>query len=403
MKSAAGVFLLLTLPVQAPPLTLGPYRGHVDSTSMHVFARAGAAGDYVLHLAAVVDGSEGKATASAVEAHDLTLHFVVEGLEPGAAYVPWITCGEHTVLPRGGIVWATAAGDDAARATIAFGSCSNDLTFKEQPIWGQLLARAPEALVLLGDTPYIDDGSTDGRRRRYRQFLGFPPVQAALMVLPTWTTWDDHDYASNDAFGAAKGSETARAVFVDYHAHAGFGDGERGIYTRFRRGPVEVFLLDTRSFADGGPSPLATGERTLLGEGQLAWLQAGLRASTAPCKVLAGGMVWNQGVRPNKADCWGNWLPERDALLRWLGSAGIEGVVLLSGDVHRSRVILHPTRELAGYDVPEFVTSPLAQNVLESNAVPVPGLVFDAGEAHSALLLTVDVAPAPPAAAHAGG
>lgn len=124
-----------------------------------------------------------------------------------------------------------------------------------------------------------------------------------------------------------QGQRVARAVFVDYHAHAGFGDGERGMHTRFRRGPVEL-LLDTRSFADGGPSPLATGERTLLGEGQLAWLQAGLRASTAPCKVLAGGVVWNQGVRPNKADCWGNWLPERDALLRWLGSAGIEGVVL---------------------------------------------------------------------------
>lgn len=382
------LWLVLPLTAQSPALTHGPLLGHVDGQSMHVFARASEPGEFTLHLRAVVDGAEVASRAIAAEEHDLTLHFVTSGLDAGAAYEPRITHGGDTVFPRGRVVWSTALPDDASASTVAFGSCANERLFREQPIWGHIIARTPQALLLLGDTPYIDDGTTDGRRRRYREFLAFAPVRAALATIPTWTTWDDHDYATNDTFGAVEGSETARPVFVDYHAHASYGDGERGIYTRFRRGPIEVFVLDTRSFADTEESPLASGSRTLLGARQIGWLQRELRASTATFKVLACGMVWNAGVRPNKPDCWGRWLPERDGLFRWLGSEHLAGVVLVSGDVHRSRVILHPTANIVGYDLPEFVTSPLAQYVIAANAVAVPGLVFDAGESHSCLFLT---------------
>lgn len=377
------------LAAQAPVLTHGPFRGHVDTTSMHVWARASEAGEYSLQLTNVVDATTATATAAAAPEHDHVLHFVVNGLTAATAFTVRINQGEHVLFTGG--PWTTAIPDDANTATIAFGSCANDKLFPEQPIWARILARSPQALVLLGDTPYIDLGTVAARRQRHREFFALPPIAAALRTIPTWTTWDDHDYAANDEFGAVKGSETARPVFVDWHAHAGYGDGQRGIYTRFRQGPIEVFLLDTRSFADGEPSLLAPGQRTLLGKAQIEWLQRGLLASTAPFKVLACGMVWNAGVRPNKRDCWGNWQPERDALFRWLGAQGIDGVVLLSGDVHRSRVIVHPTRDLAGYDLPEFVTSPLAQNVIEANQVDVPGLVFDAGEPSSCLLLTATV------------
>jgi alkaline phosphatase D len=371
-----------------PTLSHGPLLGHVDAQSIHVWARAAAAGTYTLHLQDVGGDEATTCTAEASAAGDFTLHFRATGLAAGTAHDFWITRGERIVHPRGGAPLVTSMPDDASEATIAFGSCANDLLFREQPIWGRILARAPHALVLLGDTPYVDDGTVEGRRRRQRAFFAFPPVRAALAAIPTWTTWDDHDYATNDLFGAVTGSETARGVFVDYHAHAGYGDGERGIHTSFRRGPIEVFLLDARSFADTEPSVLAPGERSLLGRTQTEWLQRGLRASTATFRVLACGMVWNGAVRPDKKDCWGNWLPERDALLRWIGEQRIPGVVLVSGDVHRSRVILHPVLALAGYDVPEFVTSPLAQGVIETNAVPAPGLEFDAGEPHSCLFLT---------------
>ena len=392
LKLAALLATAAAAPTQtdstAPTLSHGPFRGHADTTSIHVFARASAAGAFDATLTAVVDGAIRRTAATATEAHDFTLHFVFDGLAAGQAYTLSITAGD-TVVHQGHAPWTTAMADDATAATVAFGSCANERGQPVQPIWGRVLARAPHALVLLGDTPYIDSTQTEVRRRRHREWFEFPPVAAMLATIPTWTTWDDHDYAANDQFGAVPGAASARAVFVDYHAHASHGDGTHGIWTRFRRGPIEVFLLDTRTAADQGESPLAPGERTLLGKAQLDWLQQGLRTSTAPCKVLACGMVWNEGVRPNKQDCWGHWLPERDGLFRWLGAQRIDGVVLVSGDVHRSRVIVHPTAAVVGYDVPEFVTSPLAQNVLESNAVPVPGLQFDAGEPQSCLFLEV--------------
>lgn len=377
---------------QEPALTHGPFRGHVDTTSMHVWARAAAPGEFELELVDVVGDAAKRAFATARPEHDNTLHFTVGGLRPATAFGLRIRRGDTVVFEAKPGTWATAIADDAPRALLAFGSCADERGHRDQPIWEQIVARSPDALVLLGDTPYVDDVTPAGRRRRHREFFAFEPIAGTLARVPTWTTWDDHDYATNDAFGAVKGGDTARPVFVDYHAHASYGDGDRGIWTSFRRGPIEVFLLDTRSFADTEKSALAPGERSLLGRVQVEWLQRSLRASTAPFKLLACGMVWNGAVRANKPDCWGNWLPERDALFRWIGDNDVRGVVLVSGDVHRSRVILHPVRALAGYDLLELVTSPLGQSVIESNKVDVPGLEFDAGEPDSALFV----------AAHAG-
>ncbi len=391
MKTTLLLALLApVLAAQAPVLTHGPFRGHVDATSLHVWARASEPGDYTLHLVALADGAPRTFTAAATAERDLVLHFAATGLPAGSAHTLRITRGD-VVVHAGEAAWTTAMPDGASAATFAFGSCANERTHPEQPIWGRILARAPHGLVLLGDTPYIDLGTTAARRARHRDFFAHPGVAAAQRAIPTWTTWDDHDYAANDEFGAVPGSETARGVFVEFHAHGSYGDGTRGIWTRCRQGPIEVFVLDTRSCADTEPSLLAPGARTLLGKAQTEWLQQGLRASTAAIKVLACGMVWNGAVRPGKKDCWGNWAAERDALFAWLGTQRIEGVVLVSGDVHRSRVLLHPTAAVVGYDLPEFVTSPLAQNVLESNAVAAPGLLFDAGEANACLFLSASV------------
>lgn len=385
--ATANAFVALAL-AQAPALSHGPLRGHADASSLHVWARADGPGEFELALLPIDagTGTPPPVRATAVAERDCVLHWAVPALPAATSYRLRIRCGD-VVVHEGTAPWSTGLPDDATTTTLAFGSCAHDKAFPEQPIWSRLLARGPQGLVLLGDTPYIDNASVSARRARHRDFFAFPPVRTMLQAVPTWTTWDDHDFATNDVFGDAPGSKHSRSVFVDYHAHASFGDGARGVWTSFRSGPVEVFLLDTRTCADEGPSPLAANERTLLGQAQLQWLQRALLQSTASWKVLACGMVWNEGVRSGKKDCWGNWRGERDALFRWLGAQRIGGVVLVGGDVHRSRVILHPTTAACGYELPELVTSPLAQNVIDGNAAPVPGLVFDAGEPQSALLL----------------
>ena len=61
--------------------------------------------------------------------------------------------------------------------------------------------------------------------------------------------------------------------------------------------------------------------------------------------------------------------------------------MLVSGDVHRSRVVVHPTKDVVGYDLVEFVTSPLHARVHNDAAVTGPEVVFDAGIPNAFLLL----------------
>ena len=138
------------------------------------------------------------------------------------------------------------------------------------------------------------------------------------------------------------------------------------------------------------PQPVDPERSTLLGKQQWRWLENGLRASTAAVKVLASGMIFNDAVRPNKPDYWGKYPHERRALFEMIGRNKIRGVVLVSGDIHRSRVVRHGCSEFAGYDITELITSPLHAGIIKSANAPHPGLIKDMGSPNTFLLLEVD-------------
>jgi alkaline phosphatase D len=379
-------------PQPAAGLAQGPFVGHCDPDTIHLWARARAPGRYTLHLRRTDRSELPGVEADASTGRDLVLHWRITGLRSVRGALGWRLVHANATIAEVGFPYLQPARtDDAPRATIAFGSCAEERKVADQPVWAAIQRAHPDALVLLGDTPYIDSTSLSVQRRRYAEFHAFAPVRQCLTVVSTYATWDDHDYAQNDWFGDVDGREHSRQAFVENHALGSYGEGAQGIYTKFRRGPVEVYVLDTRWFADTEPCPFDATRRSLLGRPQLGWLQRNLLESTAPFKVLACGMVWNGAVRPNKRDCWGNWLHERDGLLRWLGERGIAGIVLVSGDLHVTRLIRHPTRALCGYDVPECITSPLAQDVIPANAGRIDGVLFDAAIPATFLLLVAEV------------
>ena len=280
---------------------------------------------------------------------------------------------------------------EVGSARIAFGSCASHDRFEAQPIWTAMADTGPDALVLLGDTPYIDSTDLGRQRQRYREFWSIPELRPLAASVPVYATWDDHDFATNDTVGAQPGRERSRRAFVEYHPQPSFGDGTGGIYTSFRRGPVEVFLVDTRWFGDEEPfGDPALERRSLLGQVQRERLIASVIASDAEVKVLACGMVWNGAVRPGKRDCWWTWRHERDAILAALGAEGVKGLVLVGGDVHRPRVIRHgDAAQHLGYSPIEFVSSPLANHHIAAAAAPHPGLIWDAAADSVALVLEV--------------
>lgn len=315
------------------------------------------------------------------EESDLCVAVELRDLEPA-------TSTSYTVLVDGepqGTHVLRSGGGPSVRLVLA--SCVDERRFPDAPSWERVGALGVSALVLLGDTPYIDSTELAVQRERYRALYSEPGFARIARNVPLYATWDDHDFGRNDSDGDLEGKEQARQAFGEYHALGELGRDGQGIYSRHRLGPVELFLLDARWFAGTEPSPADEARTTLLGRAQWEWLRAALIESDAPFKLLCTGMVWNGAVRPGKRDHWATYAHERDALFAFLGEAGVEGVVLVGGDVHRSRALRHDTSALVGYELTEFISSPLANLVIPAANQPHPGLLFDDGTPFSFLEL----------------
>ena len=398
MKYALLVALVpLSLGQDTPPLlSHGPFLGHADVDRGTVWARASSPGEFVLSLS-LGDGSSSNHSATAEAERDLCLRWDVDSLEPGQAYTCTIGAapsGERACDP---FTLRTPIAHDIPRVTrIAFGSCAHEGRFPTQPVWSRIAQTGAEAVVVLGDTPYIDSTDLAVQRRRYREFYGaLPELQALVRATPLYATWDDHDFGRNDTTGVLPGKENSRRAFIEYHGNPEYGREEEGIFTRFRRGAIEVFLLDTRWFAGTEDSPHDEGGKGLLGALQWEWLERELRASTATFKVLASGMIWNGATRPGKRDHWMTYPGERQAIFDMIGKHSIPGVVLVGGDIHRTRALRYPTTKSAGYELFEFITSPLANTVIQTANAPSEHLLHDAGVQQTFLLLTADTTAKP--------
>ena len=374
-------------------LTHGPFLGHVSEHEAHVWARAVDPGPYRLTVSPT-DEDERHVDAVASREHDLCLKWRVTDLDADAGYRFTVTADGDPLAS--GTLWTAPPPERPAAISLAFASCVDERRFPDQPGWDVMAERGADAVVLLGDTPYIDSTELEVQRRRYREFYSIEPLARLLRGTSLYATWDDHDFGRNDTDGLLAGRERSRQAFVEYHAGPQFGDGEEGIYSSFRRGPVEVFLIDARWFANVETSPVDEDAPSLLGATQWRWLTTRIASSTATFKLLCTGMIWNDATRPLKTDHWGTYHVERDALFRFLGDEEISGVVLIAGDIHRSRVIEHATTESAGYRLTELITSPLANRVIELANAPHPGLRWDAGVPDTFLMIDADSTVGPP-------
>ncbi len=222
---------------------------------------------------------------------------------------------------------------------------------------------APELFFFGGDNHYADSDSIGAQRFHYRTMGRFAAREAVTSTTPTIAIWDDHDFVENNSNGRCVGGDRARSVFSEYTANPSYGESGRGIYFRHREGPVEFFALDCRTFrpevtgggADCRPQlanpPLADGP---LGAAQTAWLTSALRSSNAPFKMIACG---SQFIATGSSDSWASFPAARSALLAMLDRENIDGVVFMSGDIHRTTFVSNPRP--GNYTIPEITSSGL--------------------------------------------
>lgn len=371
----------------------GPLVGHTDDRSAIVWARIPVTGTYDLEVRQPGDGTLlRRVQANATESNDWCLHWTIPDLQPDSTYQYSIHRDAEVVREGDELVFRTAPDPDSpAKVTLAFGSCAD---FEASSIWTRMGEEEVDGVVILGDTPYIDTTELDAVRNAYRRFSSISTLAELLHSTPFWGTWDDHDFGRNDSDGTLPGKENSRRGFVEYRPNPTSGHADQGIYTQFRYGPVEVFLLDTRWFARTEDSWADPTKPTLLGQRQWQWLQEGLLASDARFKILACGMIWDDKEN-SESDDWGTYHYEREALQTWLGDQRIEGVVLMGGDIHVSRLLKYNTARQVGYPLYQFITSPLHGRVIPSLNVPHPALVWSAAEPFVFLKLTADTTVTP--------
>ncbi len=373
--TAVAVALAATFTAPPPP-SPGPMVGDLTSSSVRILVHDpdGEATVTVQAADATVVSERAITTSPDTDACGTVL---ITGLLPGTRYTYAIDGASNPDQ------WFETRPRPDHACTLAFASCADEDEASGR-VWDRIGDDGADALVLLGDTPYIDSTDLATQRRRYREFASFAPFARLAAHTPIYSTWDDHDFGRNDVDGRLPGKAQSRRAFIEHRPNPSFGTGDEGIFTSLRMGPVEVFILDTRWFAR------TTGDAddpTLLGDAQWRWLEAGLASSTAPFRIITCGMIFNGATRPGKTDHWGMYPKEYDRLLGVLERTGPDGVLLVSGDIHWSRVIEHDTKARLGRNLTEIITSPVHHRLIKAADAWHPGTVFSAGIVNSFLLV----------------
>lgn len=366
---------------------VGPIVGHVSASTAKIWYRPTTAGSYELRLR---ESGLKRTISLKADSHpdnDLCIIWHASDLKTDTTYDYEILSDGKIIPSDGPQTLTTGPADDAkTKTSLAFGSCAESGPLE---LWSQMEEHNSDGLVLLGDTPYIDSTDLSFQREKHREFLSIPELSKFGRCHPVWGTWDDHDFGKNDCDGNLPGKENSRKAFTEYRALDSYGEADAGIYTKFRRGGVEVFLLDCRWFARTEPSPINPDKPSLLGKRQWEWLLDGLQKSTAPFKVLACGMIWDN-KRNTESDDWSTYWHEREALFDFIGEKGISGVVLIGGDIHCSRWLQYKTEEQVGYPIRQFIVSPIHARVIPTLNIPHPDLVKGAAIPNVWLRLDVD-------------
>lgn len=387
LRTSLGVLSLPALAKGLPadqkgvtvPEDVGPVLGHIDEGRICCFIRPKQAGKIGLILkdgsGRVVDRQQ----AEADPANDLCTHFTLGNLKPDTAYSAEFTGADGKPLFADSSFktrTAPAPGKDT-RVVLGLGSCVSSTRFDD--LWKQVEKQRIDGFCLLGDTPYIDSNDLTVNRNARRLFWGhLPTLSSMARRIPFWNTWDDHDFGRNDSDGLMPKKENIRKAFLEYNALPSYGEGDQGIYMNFRRGPVEVWLIDDRWFSQTEASWADPAQKTCLGRKQWEWLKKSLKASTAPFKILCTGMVWYPKGNKEK-DHWETYSGEREAIYSFIKDEKISGVVLVSGDIHVSRHHDYGSERL-GYPLHECVVSPMHDSIIPALDVPHAARVWSKPE-----------------------
>lgn len=264
------------------------------------------------------------------------------------------------------------------REKIAFTSCVRHDVFPYQPQWQEIEDQNPDYLFLLGDNIYMDYGY----RFFSREYKGKPKTYSTELFeimleqkyVAQWNephfkrlfrkmrdknalfaTWDDHDFAWNDAWGNEISDEIkdiSRTLFHKWMENCSTNLPE--VYCHTDTEQARVIFLDNRSYADSPKTP----EGKLLGDEQFDFLRKKLEHDKKYTLICAG-LTLTHGKS--------NWSKYKDEYARFCKLVEErENVLFLAGDIHFNKFsppvaasLFHPPRPCY-----EIISSGMALNLM---------------------------------------
>ncbi|MFL5810188.1 MAG: alkaline phosphatase D family protein, partial [Flavisolibacter sp.] len=220
--------------------------------------------------------------------------------------------------------------------SVAFGSCNNQNDL--QPLWKDLLGQKPDLWIWGGDIIYADWGKTS-IEAAYKKLLANPDYQEVKAQIPMIGTWDDHDFAFDNADGtvAVDKKKESQKQFLDFfeipldHPRR----NQEGVYHSIDMGEgdqkIKFIMLDNRYFKNLDP------KAPMLGEIQWEWLENEFKASTANLHVIVSGLSIFSPLLPY-TDEWWQYPREVTRMLDLLKKYNVKAPFFLSGDKHFSAI-----------------------------------------------------------------
>lgn len=277
---------------------------------------------------------------------------------------------------------------------IAFGSCCRFKKDPVQAVWDSVRGQQPDHLVLLGDLIYMDFGLklfggnlyeplrmsleefTATMYGHYRAQYGVASFRRLLESMPpggVHCTWDDHDFAWNNAVGGRADAKhavpldkrlTSRELFEQYRDALAARPAEYppppewpavresvpdrgGVHASFDADGVRFIVLDERTWADlPGDNAELIGEP---GTPQDLWLVEQLRGAGDEVVICSSATI-------SSGTCWRDY---PNAWRRLQEMLQARKVLFLSGDVHVNALRSHGNA-FGGTPIHEATSSGLA-------------------------------------------
>ena len=365
----ALALLLVLYTASSAILTHGPVVGAVTTTSATVFVRTNkeATVSVVYSENRTLSPSRRSAGVLTSASSDFTRQIVLDSLAPSSTYYLDVLVNGRSQLARQRPSFATYAPDSVMQdfsfvVLTDFAVPRRGLPYVAT--FRHASAENPAFVLIGGDFDHRDPSGASAeiaraaKRQMFKQLYRpatwlddiisavqhrYPAPSGAMreftdLVLrryPVVHVWDDHDFGANDSDKTYPWKAVSQEVIREYFPL--YGSEPNGIWQRFRYAQADVFILDLRSQRDPDPAADTPDKSILDGDnlgaaGQMAWLQEGLRTSTARWKFIVSTSVFNPTLR--KYDSWSDYTYEQRRLLDFIKTSDITGVIILSGDVH---------------------------------------------------------------------